>query len=259
MKTIDLNNKVVIITGASEGIGRQTALLFAKEGSSVVLAARRRELLGDVLNSLDNGPKKHLAIPTDISTKEDTKNLISQVINRYGRIDILVNNAAISYIGRVKDLDPEKAEDVIDINLLGTIRVTNHILPHMIRQRGGHIINVSSIIGKKGIPYRSIYCASKFGIEGFMESLRSEVNKYDIKVSVIRPPTVNTDFSTKVEHDSDVAHHALCNMDPAAVAKVIVDIAKRPRREVTMGYLAKGFLFLNRISPALFDRIVREK
>ena len=256
---IDLRDKIVIITGASEGIGREASFLFAEEGASVALAARRKELLAQVLSGLKGGPEKHISCPTDISKDEEVKALVSEVMKKYGRIDILVNNAAVSYVGKVKDMNLDRAEEALDINLLGTIRITRHILPHMIRQRSGHIINVSSIIGRRGVPYRSIYCASKFGMEGFMESLRAETAKHDIRVSMIRPPSVRTDFSKKVKPDSDVRHHALDNMGPIDVAKAIVGVAKRPRRDVNMGLLAKGFFFLNGAFPALFDRIVREK
>ncbi len=256
---VDLHNKVVLITGASGGIGRETTLLFAKEGASVVLAARRGQLLTEILDKLPGGPQKHLSCPTDISKERDVEALISEIIKKYGRIDILVNNAAVSYVGKVKDMNLEKAENTLNINLLGTIRVTRAALPYMIEQQAGHVITVTSVLGKRGVSYRSIYCASKFGVEGFMESLRSEVDKYNIGVSVIRPPTVRTDFSKKIKHDSDVTHHALDNLDPATVARTIVDIAKRPRRDVNMGLLAKGFLFLNAISSILVDKIVKEK
>ena len=256
---IDLHNKVIIITGASGGIGREAALLFAKEGASCVLAARRGELLARLLNELEGGSQKHISCPTDISKDEDVKRLISEVVKKYGRIDILVNNAAVSYVGKVKDMSLERAEDTLNINLLGTIRITREVLPYMIEPKSGHIINISSVIGKRGVPYRSIYCASKFGLEGFMESLRSEVDKYNIKVSVIRPPSVKTDFSKKIKRDSDVMLHALDNLDPRTVARAIVNVAKRPKRDESMGFLAKGFLFLNGIFPGLFDKIVKEK
>ena len=256
---IDLDNKVVIITGSSEGIGREAAFLFAEESPRVVIAARREKLLAEVLDNLKGGPEKHLSCPTDISKDEEVENLISEVIRKYGRVDILVNNAAVSYIGRVKDMNLERAKNALDINLLGTIRVTRCVLPHMIKQQGGHIINISSIIGKRGVPYRSIYCASKFGIEGFMESLRSETDKHNIKITIIRPPSVKTDFSNKIKRDSDITHHALDNLDPRVVARAIVNVAKIPKRDVNMGFLAKGFLFLNSILPALFDKIISEK
>lgn len=255
----DLNGKVVIITGASDGIGREAALLFAKEGACCVLAARRGELLAKLLYELPGGTQKHLHYPTDISKDEDVNALISEVIEKYGKIDILVNNAAISYVGRVKDMNLEKAEETLNINLMGTIRITRYVLPNMVKEKSGHIINISSVIGKRGVPYRSIYCASKFGIEGFAESIRSELEKYNIKVSVIRPPSVKTDFSNKIEHDSSINHHELDSLNPKTVAKTIVDVAKRPRREVNMGLLAKGFLFLNGICPVIFDKIVEEK
>lgn len=255
----DLNNKIIIITGASEGIGQKAALLFAKEGASVVLAARRGALLAKVLDELEGGPNKHMSRPTDISKSEDAKTLVSKVVEKYGRADILINNAAVSHIGRVKDLDLEKAENVLNINLIGTIKVTREVLPYMIKQKSGHIITISSVLGRRGVSYRSIYCASKFGVEGFIESLRSEVDKYNIKVSMIRPPTVRTDFSNKIERDSNVRHHALDSIDPGTVARTIVEVAKRPKRDVNMGLLAKGFLFLNTISSVLVDGIVKEK
>ncbi len=254
-----IESKVIIVTGASDGIGRKTALLLAKKGAIVVLAARRKEILERILCNLTGGAKKHLAVATDISNEGDVKHLVEEVIKKYGRIDVLINNAAISYVGRVMDMDIKKAEDVININLLGTIRVTHNVLPHMIRQKSGHIINISSILGKGAAPYRSLYCASKYGMEGFMESLRLEVAKYNIKVSVIRPPSVRTKFSKKIELDTDVKHHALTNFKVIAVAEVILGVIRRPRREINMGVMAKGFIFLNKLFPDLFDIIVREK
>ncbi len=256
---IDLRNKIVVITGASGGIGREAALFFAKEGASVVFAARRGELLAELLDELKDTPGRHMSCPTDISKEEDVKTLVGETLKKYGRVDILVNNAAVSYVGRVADMNLERAKSALDINLFGTIKVTRCILPCMIKQRSGHIITVSSIIGRRGVPYRSIYCASKFGIEGFMESLRSETEKHNIAVSIIRPPSVKTDFSKKIKHDSKVTHHALDNLDPRTVARAIIDMAKRPRRELNMGLLAKGFLFLNGIFPLLFDKIIKER
>ncbi|MBU4377367.1 MAG: SDR family NAD(P)-dependent oxidoreductase [Candidatus Omnitrophica bacterium] len=255
----DLTNKVVVVTGASDGIGRKTALFLAKCDAAIVLVARRKEALEIVLNNLAGGPKKHLSVVADISNDTDVKRLVEEVIKKYGKVDVLINNAAISYVGRVKDMDIKKAEDVININLLGTIRVTHGILPHMIEQKSGHIINVSSILGKGPAPYRSLYCASKYGMEGFMESLRLEVAKYNINVSIIRPPSVQTNFSKKIEVDSKVKHHALTNFKVIAVAKAISGLIKRPRREVNMGIMAGGFIFLTKHFPSLFDRIVREK
>lgn len=254
-----IEDKVVVITGASDGIGRKTALLLAKKGAIVVLAARRKEALARILGKLSGGPKRHLSVTTDISKEEDIRHLIDETIKKYGRIDVLVNNAAISYVGRVADMDIKKAEDVININLLGTIRVTRGVLPHMIKQRYGHIVNISSVLGKGAAPYRSLYCASKYGMEGFMESLRLEAGKYNIKVSVIRPPSVRTKFSRKIETDTDVKHHTLTNFKAIAVARLILDVIRRPRREVNMGIMAKGFVFLNKLFPDLFDIIVREK
>jgi len=256
---IHLRDKVTIITGASGGIGRDAAILLAEAGALCVLAARRGELLAKLHSELSGGPERHLYLATDISKEEKVKRLIEETLKKYGRIDILINNAAVSYVGRVKDMDLGKAENTLDINLLGTIRITRHVLPYMIERRSGHLINISSIVGKRGVPYRSIYCASKFGLEGFMESLRAEVEKYNIKVSVIRPPSVKTDFSKKIERDSDVSHHALDSLDPRTVAKAIVATARSPRREVNMGLLAKGFMLLNGILPGLFDKIIEER
>lgn len=255
----DIKDKVIVITGASDGIGRKTAFFLAKKGAVIVLAARRREILERVLDKLAGGPKKHLSVATDISKEADIKRLVEEIIKKYGRIDILINNAAISYVGRVKDMDIKKAEEVININLLGTIRITHGILPYMIKQRSGHIINVSSILGKGPVPYRSLYCASKYGMEGFMESLRLETAKYGINVSIIRPPSVRTKFSKKIELDSDVKYHALTNFRVISVAKAIYSLIKRPRREVNMGIMAAGFIFLTKYFPSLFDRMVREK
>ena len=255
----DIKGKIVVITGASDGIGRKTALLLAKKGAIVVLAARRKEILERILDNLTGGAKKHLAVAADISKGGDVTHLVDDTIKKYGRIDVLVNNAAISHVGRVKDMNIKDAEKIIDINLLGTIRVTREVLPHMIRQKSGHIINMSSILGKGVVPYRSLYCASKFGMEGFMESLRLEVAKYNINVSIIRPPTVRTKFSKNTELEGDVKRHTLTNYKVIAVAKVISDVIRRPRSDVNMGLMAKGFIFLNKLFPDLFGKMIRER
>jgi len=254
---IDLRDKVVVITGASSGIGREAALLFAKEGSRVVIAARRAELLERLLHELEGGPERHLFCPADISKKEDAQRLASETMRKYGRIDILINNAAVSYVGLVEDMDLEGARKVIDINLLGTIGITRCVIKHMIAAKAGHIMTVTTVNGKRAVPYRSVYCATKFGIEGFMESLRSEVDERNIKVSIIRPPSVRTDFSKKITSAGDIICHELDALEARDVALRIVKVAKRPRRETNLGILAKGYLFLNGIFPGLFDKIIK--
>ena len=190
-----IKGKKAIITGAGKGIGRQTALALAKEGVSLGLIARTKEDLENVAKEI-RAEGVDVAIATaDVSNNEEVIKAVESVTNELGSVDILINNAGIAKFGGFLELEIEEWERIIQVNLLGMYYVTRAVLPKMIEQKSGDIINISSTAGEKGGPITSAYSASKFGVLGLTESLAMEVRKHDIRVSALTPSTVVTDLA----------------------------------------------------------------
>ncbi|MBK6791784.1 MAG: SDR family NAD(P)-dependent oxidoreductase [Anaerolineales bacterium] len=187
---MDIKDKVVIVTGASSGIGAAAALEFGREGAKVVLAARRFERLQAVAHEIElmNTGAQALVVRTDISKFEDIERLVNQTLAAFGRIDVLVNNAGFGRLDWLEKLDPmEDIKGLMDVNVMGLIQTTRQVLPVMIRQRSGSIINICSISGLVGTPTYTIYSASKHAVHGFSEALRREVEPWGIHVSLLYP------------------------------------------------------------------------
>lgn len=181
--------KTVFITGASSGIGRETAILFQKKGWNVIATMRHPEKELE-LNHLDNVE----VIACDVTDVESIRAAINRGIKKYGKIDAAVNNAGYYLIGPLEATSSEQIKRQLDTNLLGLIETTKAILPHFRKNRSGTIINLSSIAGIVSIPLQSLYHATKFGIEGFSESLQYEVEPFHIRVKIIEPGTIKTNF-----------------------------------------------------------------
>ncbi|MBE9915530.1 3-ketoacyl-ACP reductase [Paenibacillus donghaensis] len=196
MKLTDLKNKTAIITGAGKGIGRAIATALAKEGVNLGLMARTASDLEALKESLSKeyGVSVYTAT-VDVSSRYEVEAAVSKLKEELGRIDILINNAGIATFGTVAEMDPEEWERIIQVNLLGTYYVSRAVLPAMLDQNSGDIINISSTAGEKGFATGSAYCASKFGIMGLTESLLQEVRKKNIRVVALTPSTVNTDLA----------------------------------------------------------------
>lgn len=192
-----LKNKTAIITGASKGVGRATALALAKEGVHLGLMARTEHDLKKVAEEItETTNNEHVYIVTgDVSSNEQVVKAINQLKKDLGRIDILINNAGIAKFGSFLELDVEEWEQIIQVNLLGMYYVTRAVLPTMIEQKSGDIINISSTAGQKGGPVTSAYSASKAGVLGLTESLAMEARKHDIRVSALTPSTIVTDLA----------------------------------------------------------------
>jgi len=182
-------NKVILITGASAGIGAETAIRLQKEGNIVYGAARRLDKMEDL--------KKYgvKVIKIDVSNEESMKKCVTQVFKEQGKIDILINNAGYGSYGAMEDIAMSEAKKQFDVNLFGLARMTQLVLPSMREKRSGTIINVSSIGGKVGSPHGSWYQASKFAVEGFSDSIRMELKQFGIKVVVIEPGAIKTEWS----------------------------------------------------------------
>jgi len=191
---VNLQGKKAIITGAGKGIGRATALALAKEGVSLGLIARTEKDLQQVASEVGNLVPVSIAT-ADIGSNDQVITAIEKITKELETVDILINNAGIAKFGGFLELDVEEWERIIQVNLLGMYYVTRAVLPTMIKQKSGDIINISSTAGERGGPVTSAYSASKFGVLGLTESLAMEVRKHDIRVTALTPSTVVTDLA----------------------------------------------------------------
>ncbi len=188
--------KTVLITGCSSGIGFATALSFAKQGFHVIATMRNLDKSKRLQNKAQ---AEHLNIDIrqlDVTDESSTQSLIDNIINDYKNIDILINNAGSGFLGTLEQTSLSQAQEIMDVNFFGVWRVTKAILPHMRKNKSGHIISITSVGGIIGQPFNDAYCAAKFAIEGMMESLAPVVNRFGIQVSLIEPGPVNSEFIT---------------------------------------------------------------
>lgn len=190
-----LQGKKAIITGGGRGIGRAVAEALAQEGVSVGLIGRTEQHVKDVAEALSNSGAFYAT--ADVANLEDVTAAIDQLKQKLGGVDILINNAGIAKFGGFLELEPEEWRSIIDVNLIGAYNVTRAVLPTMIDQKSGDIINISSTAGQKGAPVTSAYSASKFGLLGLTESLALEVRKHNIRVTALTPSTVATDLAVE--------------------------------------------------------------
>lgn len=191
-----LKDKVAIITGASSGIGEATARLLASEGAKVVLAARRTDRLENLKNEIESSGATALMVKTDVVKRNEVENLGMKTLDRFGRIDILVNNAGLMPLSFMKNLHVDEWERMVDVNLKGALYAISAVLPNMIENRGGDIVNISSIAGRKLFPGAAVYSATKFGITALSEGMRMELSKpYNIRITSIEPGAVATELT----------------------------------------------------------------
>ena len=251
--SINLENKVVIITGASSGIGKATALAFAKENASVVLAARREDRLQELVNEIQNTGGKALVVKTDISKAEEVENLIQKTLNKFGRIDILINNAGFGVIALVEETSIQDMRDIVDTNLMGPFYTMRLAIPLMKKQGYGHIINISSVIGRIGTRWNSAYCATKFGLIGLTESALVESIGTPIHVSTICPGLTDTEIGlVKRDPKNHIQNNIWAHgVSAEKVARKIVHCAKYPKSEVYISWKERFLIFINSLSPAL--------
>jgi len=226
----DLKGKVILVTGASKGIGRETALRLAKDGADMVLGATSTDLLDQLSNEINQYEVRSLAEPCDVANLADCQRLVDHALDKFGRIDVLVNNAGVAYAGRVVDLNPESAERMVQVNLLGMYYITRSVLPTMIAQGGGDIVNMGSIDGLKYSPNIAMYSATKFAVRAFTEGLRNEVQEHDIRVTLINPGKVNTDLLESFNlSGSELPVDKGEILKPETIAEAIYFAVTRPR------------------------------
>jgi NADP-dependent 3-hydroxy acid dehydrogenase YdfG len=200
----NIKGKVVVITGASSGLGEATARLLSAEGASVVLGARRVDRIQALADELNAKGGKALAIATDVTHVEQVKKLVDSAVQKFGRIDVMINNAGLMPHSPLERLKIDDWNRTIDVNIKGVLYGIAAALPYMKQQKAGHIINVSSVAGHKVTPNGAVYCATKHAVRALSEGLRGEVKPYNIRTTIISPGAVATELPNSIT-EPDVA------------------------------------------------------
>ncbi|HET6615322.1 MAG TPA: SDR family oxidoreductase [Dehalococcoidia bacterium] len=233
--SVRLEGATVIVTGASAGIGRETALAFARAGSNVVLAARRQDRLEALALQIERIGVQALVVPADVGRSEDVERMVRRAIERFGRIDVLVNNAGFGFSGTIEETTEADMRELLDVNYMGAFNAIRAVLPHMRRQGSGHIVNVASVVGKLAFPFHGAYSASKFAMVALTESLRGELDGSGITATVVLPGSTRTEFfDVQRTNDGHVSAPTGPQQNPDQVARAIVRSVRKPTPEVNV-------------------------
>ncbi len=259
-KSAYVKDKTVIITGGSSGIGKACAVIFAREGAKVVIAGRNAENLRATISELKQITPHVLSVTADVSIYADCENLISQALKSFGTIDVLVNNAGISMRGLFEETHMDVFKKVIETNFWGTVFCTKLALPHLLRSQGS-LVGISSIAGKKGLPGRSAYSASKFAIEGFLETVRTENLNNGLHVLVACPGFTTSGIRNAALGPDGIPQKVSPldeqKMMPAiVVATHIFKAVKHRRRDLVLTMTGKLTVLLNKFFPSIADRLL---
>jgi short-subunit dehydrogenase len=251
---MNLKNRVIFITGASSGIGRETALAAGRRQASVVLAARRKDRLEEAAVDIERAGGQALVVSVDVTRPEEVKNGIRVAFEKFKRIDVLINNAGVGSYGPVEEISADQMERIWRTNFMGTFYAIQEVLPLMKKQGSGHIITVSSMVGKRGAPLQSAYSATKFAQAGLMESLRMELRNSPIRTTVVYPGVTETEFVSKIENRSSrEIRHPLKPLSAARVAEAIIEMIHHPKPELYLQSFGRTLAVLNSANPKFVD------
>jgi NAD(P)-dependent dehydrogenase (short-subunit alcohol dehydrogenase family) len=254
-----LSEQVVVLTGASSGIGRATAIELGRRGASVALAGRNVEALQTAASATEAAGGRALVVQTDVADSAQVFRLAGAAAAHFGRIDTWINNAAVSEYGTVEEISLEEIERIVAVNLLGTIYGIKAALPHLRRAGGGAIVNVGSVLSDRAVPLQSTYCATKHAVKGFTEAVRMELEhaRTGIHLTLIQPAVINTPYYNHARTRMGVEPRAMFPVyEPSLVAEAIIHAATHPVRDIVVGDGGKVLTVLQRISPALVDRLM---
>ncbi len=250
----------ILITGASQGIGRALAAEAARRGGRVLAAARSAEMLRELAEQVRASGAVLETVAADVTSPEDRQHMIEAALRHLGGLDILVNNAGIGATGHFADCGPERLRRIFEVNFFGLTETTRVCLPLLRQGNRPAIVNISSIAGKRAIPARSEYSASKFAVQGFSEALRAELAKDGIDVLLICPGLTQTNFSKNMlEQKAKLQLDHMRGMTPEQVAHATLRAIERGKNEITLTFQAKLLAFVSRFFPRLADRIAARK
>lgn len=256
-KTMNPTDRVVILTGATQGIGRATAYALAEAGCKLALAARRAEPLQALVDALNRAGHQAVAIPTDMGHTGQAAALARETVAAFGRIDVVINNAAIGLRDRLVDLNEADARRVMDVNYFGPVALIQAAIPALkANPEGGLIINVSSIVGRRAMPGIAAYCASKAALEKMAESLRVELMAANIRVSTIYPGVTATKFNDNSLGNNRQGGGRRSGVPPERVARAILNTIRRERRDVFVTLFDWTFVTASAVWPWLMDKLL---
>jgi short-subunit dehydrogenase len=248
-----IRGKVVVVTGASGGIGAEIARAFARAGARIVLSARNVPALESLATELRSGGTETLIVPSDVTSAVDMQHLVRETVASFGAVDILVCNAGVYVRGAVKDLSMETVRQCMETNFYGAVHLIREVLPAMLARRTGHIVAIASVDGKKGLPPDAAYAASKHALTGFMDVLRQELRGTGVYASTIFPERVDTPMIGNLELPMMSRR-----LPPSTVARAAVRAVQQRRREIIVSFAGPKFLIVaSAIWPALGDWLVR--
>jgi len=255
-----LHNKVIIITGASSGIGKALALELASQGAKVVLASRNIFRLSLVEKEISKLGGVSLSVIADVTNKSDCKNIVDQTIERFGKIDTLINNAGISMRALFNELDISVFEKVLDTNFLGAVYCTKYALPYILKQKGS-LVAISSISGLSPLPARSAYVASKYAMNGFFQTIRLENKANDLHVLIVHPGFTSSNIRTVAldkhgESQETSPRNEDKMMSASRLAKVIVKATIKRKRKLILTSQGKLLVWMYKFIPALTDKLI---
>lgn len=231
MNTNNIKGKVVVITGASSGIGLATARLLAEQGAVLSLAARRKDKLDTLVNEIAATGGTARAFTTDISKRHDVESLITQTLQAFGKIDVLFNNAGVMPISMLESLHYDEWEQMIDVNLKGVLYGIGAVLPFFKAQKSGHFINVSSVAGHLVAPSSAVYSGTKFAVRAISEGLRQEVKPYNIRTSIISPGMTQSELTNTITDEKVkpmIGHIQSMAISAESIARAVAYVIDQP-------------------------------
>jgi short-subunit dehydrogenase len=252
-----LREQVIVVTGASSGIGLATAQAAAQAGARVVLAARNSDALAEIERDLNRGGKRAVAVTADVTRREDVGKIADTAISQFGGFDTWVNNAGVSIIGRLDEVSEEDHRQLFEINFWGTVHGSFVAAKHL-KRRGGALINVGSVLSDVVVPLQGMYCASKHAVKGFTDALRIELEKGNapISVTLIKPTSIDTPFT---RHARNYTEHEFKLPPPVyrpeEVAKAILHAATHPERDIFVGGAGRMMSTFGHQAPRTADRV----
>lgn len=260
----EFRDKVIWITGASSGIGEALALQFAKRGARLILSARRENELQRVGKATGLPELDLMLLPFDLANTSNASALAAQIVNKFGRIDLLINNGGFSQRSEAMSTSETIDRQLMEVNYFSYVNLTKAVLPYMKRQKAGHIVVISSIAGKFGFFLRSSYSAAKHALHGFFESLRLETEKFGIRTLIVCPGKIKTNVSNNAvtadgskHNEMDPSHEKAMTAELCAL-KIISGISKN-REELFIGGKEIWMVYIRRFFPALFNTLIRKQ
>jgi NAD(P)-dependent dehydrogenase (short-subunit alcohol dehydrogenase family) len=263
-----LNDKVAVVTGAASGIGRALAVGLAGEGCALAIADINEEGLNETARMVSEQGREVMSRIVDVSRRDEVHAFADAVVERFGRVDVVINNAGVTVIEIFKDFTYDDFEWNMGINFWGVVYGSKAFLPHLMKQPEGHLVNVSSAFGLIGFPSETAYCASKFGVRGFSEALARELERTSVAVSCVYPGGVKTNVVRNSRYhqdwmgrkDKDLAakeFERMAKTTPEQAARVIIDGIKKKRERILIGSDAKIIDIIQRLFPARYSQVLR--